>query len=466
MRRISLSLALGLALAATSARAGVTFEYLYAYGYPNSVSSDGNAIAGNSTLYAPYRWTQSGGVQDLGRSPTPSPGGSPGISADGTHVASTIITSDSTASASGLWTQDSGWQQLMPPNGPPNLGLIDRNYSDVWGLSGDGNTVVGLYWLNTGRAHGFSWTQAGGGVDLGSRARSSRANGVNYDGSVIAGWDENPTTGIRQPAAWIHGSLSVLCDSTGLGEAQTVNASGSIVAGFQLNPATTVRECARWLRSGDSWSATQFLGSVPGTEGDGYGINVAEGISADGKMIVGYCSFDGSPFSTTGFVWTQDAGIMDVITFLNANGVAVDPGFLIQSCQCVTPDGTCIIGFGQDLVSPYTRRTFRIRITPTASVETPKLPSKLALAAPSPNPSRLGARLGFSLPAADQVECSIFDSAGRRIATLAHGWFPAGQHSLAWDGRDLDGRLVAGGVYWAVVSSSKERASQRVVRLN
>ncbi len=468
MRRIGSALTLATLLLANAAHAGMTFEYLYTGVYPNSVSADGNTIAGNDpATWAAYRWTQSGGVQALGMAPTPSPGGSPGISADGSRVAATIIATGDTASTSGLWTLGSGWQQLMPPGGPADLYDMDRNWSTVYGLSGDGSTVVGLYWrhVNGQTAHAFKWTQAGGAVDMGSILGSSRANGVNYDGSVIVGWTTD-VTGPRLAAVWHDGTITGLTPAGSAGgEAQAVNPAGTIAVGYEYNPATTVREPARWVNTGGTWGATQHLGALPGTEGGGYGINVAMGVSADGNLIAGYCSFDGSPFAPTGFVWTPTTGTIDVNTFLSNNGVYVDPGFFIESCECVTPDGTCIIGFGQDYLAPYTRRVFRIRIPKTAGVGDAPLAAKLALAAPSPNPASGPSRLAFTLPASGNVDLSVFDASGRRIAALVSGWTPAGQHSITWDGRAADGTPVAGGLYWARLASPQGNVTQRVVRI-
>src|SRR4029453_3953362 len=101
--------------------------------------------AGNlSSGYAPFRWTQATGMVALGRGPT-HPAGAPGISADGTRIASTIQTPDGLYTTQGLWTGATGWQALMPPT-PPDGGTIDGSSGSIWGLSGDGTTPVGLYW--------------------------------------------------------------------------------------------------------------------------------------------------------------------------------------------------------------------------------------------------------------------------------------------------------------------------------
>ena len=46
------------------------------------------------------------------------------------------------------------------------------------------------------------------------------------------------------------------------------------------------------------------------------------------------------------------------------------------------------------------------------------------------------------------MDLSIYSVDGRRIRTLVSGTLPAGEHDARWDGRDRDGRRVAGGVYF------------------
>lgn len=42
-------------------------------------------------------------------------------------------------------------------------------------------------------------------------------------------------------------------------------------------------------------------------------------VSGAGRIVVGYCSFDESPFSTTGFVWTRAMGVIYVNQVLDSN---------------------------------------------------------------------------------------------------------------------------------------------------
>jgi hypothetical protein len=52
---------------------------------------------------------------------------------------------------------------------------------------------------------------------------------------------------------------------------------------------------------------------------------------------------------------------------------------------------------------------------------------------------------GFAWSA--QIELSLYNLRGQRIATLATGARSAGLYSFAWDGRDDSGHALASGVY-------------------
>ena len=79
-----------------------------------------------------------------------------------------------------------------------------------------------------------------------------------------------------------------------------------------------------------------------------------------------------------------------------------------------------------------------------------------------PNPALHGTVLGFSLPAAQVVELTIFDVHGRRVRTLIEGERAAGEQSAAWDGAADDGAAVRPGVYFAVLKAGSLHASRSV----
>ena len=77
----------------------------------------------------------------------------------------------------------------------------------------------------------------------------------------------------------------------------------------------------------------------------------------------------------------------------------------------------------------------------------PDVPTSYELMPNYPNPFNPETSIGFALPTTGQVELTIYNTLGQRVATLVSGEFPAGLHQVVWDGRDGDGRTVASGVY-------------------
>jgi len=468
MKHAVAALATGMVLLAAPAHAAVTFQYLTDQGAVTAVSNDGSVVTGNTfSAYEAFRWTLATGFVNLGYGALPvlgNTGGVPGMSANGTRIASTIINADSTAATAGLWTQGLGWQELTPL--PPGGGIIDESMASVWGMSGDGNTVVGLFWRPGGvggSAHGFRWTQATGMVDLGSSVgRSSRAGDASYDGSVIVGWDENL---IRRACAWRNGQQTLLTSAASTGEAQCVTNDGTWVAGRETNLITGFVDAARWHWNGSAWSATEYLGHVDGNSGGAQGKTIPTGMTSDGKFIVGYNTFDGDPFYTTGFFWTDSTGCVDIEFWLADQGVDVDPSFDIQSLSACTPDGQYLYGYGQDIFAPYTHRSFVIHtdralvgVDPTPA----PAPARIALAA-SPNPARRGTSFSFTLGIAGRARLGIYDASGRLVRQVLDGERAAGTQHVAWDGRDADGQSVRAGVYFTRLESAAGNARGKLV---
>jgi hypothetical protein len=181
MKKVVAVLAAGLSLLASQADAAVTFDFIFDGGAPISVSSNGSVVVGNDGSYTSFRWTQATGLVSLGRPQTGGGGGVPGVSADGTRVGYGIGSLDGTYRTQGRWTLGSGWQELMPP-APPDGGTVDGSFGSAYDISGDGNTVVGLYWRpgQGNRAHASKWTQATGVVDLGGTTTGQASRVRNH----------------------------------------------------------------------------------------------------------------------------------------------------------------------------------------------------------------------------------------------------------------------------------------------
>jgi hypothetical protein len=103
---------------------------------------------------------------------------------------------------------------------------------------------------------------------------------------------------------------------------------------------------------------------------------------------------------------------------------------------------------------------------PVAVGENPNNVLEYYLALRSENPSRDGdAMIAFGIVRKERVEVRIYDVAGRRVRTLAHREFAAGEHVLRWDGSGDDGRPVAHGVYFYVLRTPSFTSQKKIALL-
>jgi hypothetical protein len=87
----------------------------------------------------------------------------------------------------------------------------------------------------------------------------------------------------------------------------------------------------------------------------------------------------------------------------------------------------------------------------------------VALGVPLPNPFSGGTALPFALSEPAVVRLAIYDVAGRRVALVAEDRYPAGDHTLRWDGRSASGGRVAAGTYFAQLTVGGQSRIRKVV---
>jgi hypothetical protein len=85
-------------------------------------------------------------------------------------------------------------------------------------------------------------------------------------------------------------------------------------------------------------------------------------------------------------------------------------------------------------------------------------PRAFALSSAKPNPCSGEAVIAFELPAGTEVDLSVYDLSGRKVATLAAGWFAPGAHECACDVSPL-----APGVYVYRLTASDWTGARKLV---
>ncbi|HEX6980978.1 MAG TPA: autotransporter domain-containing protein [Alphaproteobacteria bacterium] len=293
------------------------------------VSADGTVVVGDSggvNGTEAFRWTQTGGMIGLGDLP----GGifqsrANGVSADGSVVVGYSLSGNGTEAF--RWTQGTGMVGLGDLAG----GSFE---SQALGVNADGSVIVG-YGTSASGKEAFRWTQGTGMVGLGhlpGGGSDSRANGVSADGSVVVGYSDSASG--QEAFRWTQGTGMV-----GLGDlpggsfgsvANAVSADGSVVVG-QGNSAAGP-EAFRWTQA----DGIVGLGDLPG---GGFG-STALATSADGSVVVGYGT---GTIGTEAFLWTQADGMKSLAEILTANGVDLT-GWNLQRAEGVSADGSVVVG--------------------------------------------------------------------------------------------------------------------------
>ncbi|MFP3597487.1 T9SS type A sorting domain-containing protein [Chryseobacterium sp. SIMBA_029] len=296
--------------------------------------SDNGVLSMHTSGGGIFKWDAANGLVQIGNLTNGYPAaGRTLISGDGTKIASSVTNPNTNFNE--IATYDTGTAAWTNHGGLVPTGW-DGSVSSTWGMTADGNTIVGLGWLTAGSAHAVKWDAVNGVTDLGSiiAGRSSRANAVNTDGTVIVGWQDEDN-GTRSGAKWVNGVESFITDGNGdnVGEAGGVSADGNTIIGAAMpNPYV--------------WSATAGLVYITHPNSSAFFRGGATGISADGRRVVGFFRpFAAPPMSGEGFIWTSAAGRINLNDYAAGLGINTQ-GVTMSLPLAISGDGKKIAGVG------------------------------------------------------------------------------------------------------------------------
>jgi len=306
-------------------------------GYEGTGISDTGVVVGTDTFSNQYfMWTASGGITLIGGvGGNDGYGGQATISNDGSRVGGTNINGDTGKGEAAIYDTGTGtWTNLG------GIGTtVDNSTSSGWGISGDGQTLVGLGWDPGVEGRAIRWSQGTGMVDMGSTSpgRASRANTTNNNGTIIGGWQDNDNG--RQGAVWINGVQKLLADSNGfaVSEALAISGDGQWVTGVAYGSLSPYRYN----------TVTEVLEYLPVVSGDFFFPSaLGTAISDDGKTIVGTVRDFGPPFGAPGFIWRDGFGAMTLNDYFDSMGVVYEEGFFFSTPLSMSGDGLTMSGYG------------------------------------------------------------------------------------------------------------------------
>lgn len=253
-------------------------------------------------------------------------------------------------------TENETWTPL------PTYGFLnDMSATSPWGVSGDGNTVVGLgYTFHLGKSRTMAratiWQNdqiAGLDGKFIEAGYDSRANNVNYDGSIIVGW-QAARWGTWYATVWRKGTDGTYKSNFILKDKNKTE--DDIDFEDILNVDSNIPGYCEAISSDGKWigGSNDMSGATPGAwiwnEDEGL-IEVTESagsvkaISNDGSFAVG----DGSGAA---WIWTKEGGLKDMKEYVT-NEMGCDIGdYAITASYGISPNGryiACCAKLGTEL---------------------------------------------------------------------------------------------------------------------
>jgi uncharacterized membrane protein len=334
------SLLLSFALTSTVLAAPAVFQDILPtkpYVYPLSLSSDGSVLVGHLNAAgdsSAVLWTPSTGLQVL---PKPAALSSYsrfyayGVSADGRYAAGYGYSPDIFPSVPVRWNNSARTAQALPiPSGD--------TFGHIFALSDDGSIAVGntgsstgnqaVYWDAAGNAHPMGFL-GGGGI------RAGVAQAVSGNGQAIVGCSSS-SAGVAAFRWTAESGMVNLGRFTGRDSwATTTSCTGDVIAGFCANgPAYPVRG---WVWTDQAGMLP--LGDLPGGTEHAH----PHDMSADGRIIIGQSN---SYLGDEAFIWDKTHGLRNLKSVLVSDYHLNLDGWTLQDAWSISADGNIIAGYG------------------------------------------------------------------------------------------------------------------------
>jgi len=90
-------------------------------------------------------------------------------------------------------------------------------------------------------------------------------------------------------------------------------------------------------------------------------------------------------------------------------------------------------------------------------------PDRLLAAVPNPFAAQTEVQLALARP--EPAALAVYDANGRLVTTLLDAVLPAGEHAVAWDGRDAAGRPAPSGAYFVRLVTARSTGAQKLILL-
>jgi len=287
------------------------------------------------------------------------------------------------------WTAATGWVNLgsFPRFPDPVTGRLiggtkcDFDISSPKDISGDGRFVLCNGWYARafngggissgfcGNFFGYTYDAVGGTITqlpVQPGTTTSRADVINFDGSVITGYDLDSPNSTRRLCVWRDGVQTILDPFLGSKDNAAISGPGAYVAtGASPDfvaatfPGETGVRLVRWMWDGAAW-VPDNLGKPADYVDPNIGVPIpcgniwGTGMSDDGRTILGMAEYGPPPPSTGGirrpFIWRPglNNGVpMDLEAYVASIGNPNDPifptGLTATYAGSLSSDGNAVL---------------------------------------------------------------------------------------------------------------------------
>jgi hypothetical protein len=105
-------------------------------------------------------------------------------------------------------------------------------------------------------------------------------------------------------------------------------------------------------------------------------------------------------------------------------------------------------------------------VVPGTGIEEPsQLPATVVLEQLHPNPFSRTVTIRFGLPTSGTVRLTVHSATGQVVRTLLAAEKSPGYHTIRWDGRDTEGRLLADGIYFCQLAATGNVRTRKLLKL-
>lgn len=183
----------------------------------------------------------------------------------------------------------------------------------------------------------------------------------------------------------------------------------------------------------------------------GFSVAGAGDVDGDGRsdVIIGAIGARPNGIDYAGSAYVISGANGSTLFRADGSGILDDMGYRVAAAGDVNGDGRPDVIASALFADSGRGAVFIYGMIPTnVTGEKSNRPARFELAQNYPNPFNPATTIRFYLPEREKIVLDIFNVAGQRVARLLEGEESAGQHTLAWDGRDSKGRTLPSGVYF------------------